>query len=80
MRNGRYSYLPSTVLGTFWPYSAKTDVKLAGVVAGQRRVLVERTALSLAELLDGNAGADAIVGIEMGKSADLEDTWHYFWR
>jgi hypothetical protein len=54
-------YLPSPVLGTFWPYSASTDVKLAGVVAGQRRVLVEQTALSLAELLDGNAGADAII-------------------
>ena len=45
-------YLPSPVLGTFWPYSSNTDVKLAGVVAGQRRVLVEQTALSLAELLD----------------------------
>jgi hypothetical protein len=54
-------YLPSPVLGTFWPYSSNVDVKLAGVVAGQRRVLVEQTALSLAELLDGNAGADAII-------------------
>ena len=54
-------YLPSPVLGTFWPYSSNTDVKLAGVVAGQRRVLVEQTALSLAELLDGNAGAEAII-------------------
>ena len=54
-------YLPSPVLGTFWPYSANADVKLAGVVAGQRRVLVEETALSLAELLDGNTGAEAII-------------------
>ena len=54
-------YLPSPVLGTFWPYSANADVKLAGVVAGQRRVLVEQTALSLAELLDGNTGAEAII-------------------
>ena len=46
-------YLPSPVLGTFWPYSSSTDAKLAGVVAGQRRVLVEQTALSLAELLEG---------------------------
>ena len=53
--------LPSPVLGTFWPYSSSTDVKLAAVVAGQRRVLVEQTALSLTELLDGNAGADAII-------------------
>ena len=49
------------MLGTFWPYSSNTDVKIAGVVAGQRRVLVEHTALSLAELLDGNAGADAVI-------------------
>ena len=54
-------YLPSPVLGTFWPYSSNTDVKLAGVVAGQRRVLVEQTALSLAELLDANAGAEVII-------------------
>ncbi len=54
-------YLPSPVLCTFWPYSSNADVKLAGVVAGQRRVLVEQTALSLAELLDGNAGAEVII-------------------
>ena len=54
-------YLPSPVLGTFWPYSSTTDVKLAGVVAGQRRVIVEETALSLAALLEGNAGAQAII-------------------
>src|SRR5207247_6378725 len=34
--------LPQPVLGTFWPYAV--DAKLAGVVAGQRRVSVERTA------------------------------------
>ncbi len=54
-------HLPSPVLGTFWPYSSATDVKLTAVVAGQRRVLVEQTALSLVELLDGNAGAEAII-------------------
>ena len=54
-------YLPSPVLGTFWPYSSSADAKLTGVVAGQRRVLVEQTALSLAELLDANAGAEAII-------------------
>ena len=27
-------YLPSPVLGTFWPYSSNADVKLVGVVAG----------------------------------------------
>jgi hypothetical protein len=54
-------YLPSPVLGTFWPYSSTTDAKLVGVVAGQRRVLVEQTALSLMELLDGNAGAEVTI-------------------
>ena len=54
-------YLPSPVLGTFWPYSSTPDAKLTAVVAGQRRVLIEETALSLIELLDGNAGAEAII-------------------
>ena len=54
-------YLPAPVLGTFWPYSADKDVKLTGVVAGQRKVLVERTSLSLPELLEGNIGAEVIV-------------------
>lgn len=59
-------YLPTPVLGTFWPYSSNKDVKLAGVVAGQRRVLVEETALTLAQLLEGNAGADAILTEKIG--------------
>jgi hypothetical protein len=54
-------YLPSPVLGTFWPYSSSKDAKLVSVVAGQRRVLVEETSLTLAELLEGNAGVDAII-------------------
>ena len=54
-------YLPAPVLGTFWPYSADKAVKLTGVVAGQRKVLVERTSLSVQELLEGNVGADVFV-------------------
>ena len=54
-------YLPAPVLGTFWPYSAEKDVKLSAVVAGQRKVLVERTSLSLRELLEGNIGAEVTV-------------------
>jgi hypothetical protein len=54
-------YLPAPVLGTFWPYSADKDLKLTAVVAGQRKVLVERTSLSLRELLEGNVGAEVIV-------------------
>ncbi len=54
-------YLPSPVLGTFWPYSAEKDVKLSAVVAGQRRVSVERTALNLRDLLEANIGGDVVV-------------------
>lgn len=54
-------YLPTPVLGTFWPYSAEKRAQLTGVVAGQRRVLVERTALSLPDLLEANIGAEAII-------------------
>ena len=36
-------YLPAPALGTFWPYSADKDAKLSAVLAGQRKVLVERT-------------------------------------
>jgi hypothetical protein len=54
-------YLPAPVLGTFWPFSADKEVKLTAVVAGQRKVLVDRTSLSLHELLEGNVGADVIV-------------------
>ena len=54
-------YLPTPVLGTFWPYSSNQDAKLVGVVAGQRRVRVDQTALTLAEFIAGNAGAEAII-------------------
>ena len=54
-------YLPSPVLGTFWPYSADKSAKLTAVVAGKRKVLVERTSLSIRELLEGNPGAEVSV-------------------
>ncbi len=54
-------YLPTPVIGTFWPYSAEAAAKLTGVVSGHKRVLVERTALNLYELLKANIGADAII-------------------
>lgn len=50
-------YLPTPVLGTFWPYSADKNVKLAAVVASQRKVKVEQTALSPRELIEANIGA-----------------------
>lgn len=54
-------YLPTPVMGTFWPYSADTKAKLVSVVAGQRRVLVDRTAMSLRELIEANLGAEAVI-------------------
>ena len=54
-------YLPSPVLGTFWPASADPKVKLTAVTASQRRVMVDRTALSIRELLEANPGAEVII-------------------
>jgi len=54
-------YLPTPILGTFWAYAADKGVKLTSVVASQRLVRVESTALSIQELLEGNIGADVVV-------------------
>jgi hypothetical protein len=54
-------YLPTPVLGTFWPYSADKNIKLTSVVASERKVLVERTALRLVEMLEANRGAEVII-------------------
>ncbi|MCY2929964.1 MAG: hypothetical protein NTV86_10800 [Planctomycetota bacterium] len=54
-------YLPTPVLGTFWAYAADKGVKLTSVVASQRLVRVEATALSIQELLEGNIGADVVI-------------------
>lgn len=52
-------YLPNPVFGTYWPYAR--NVKLTAVVASQRKVLVERTALTIRELLEANIGAEAVI-------------------
>lgn len=54
-------YLPTPVVGTFWPYVSERGAKLTSVVAGQKRVLVDRTALTLPELLEANVGAEALI-------------------
>jgi hypothetical protein len=53
----RMDYLPTPVLGTFWPYSADKNVRLTAVTASPRRVLVARTALTIKDLLEANPGA-----------------------
>ena len=80
-------YLPTPVLGTFWPYSIDSRAKLAAVTASQHRVMVEHTALTLRELLEANPGAQVgitqvdghgygaqIVGIPERSSDELERT------
>lgn len=54
-------YLPVPVIGTFWPYSAEKKARLSAVTASQRKVLVERTALNLRELIEANIGAEVLV-------------------
>ena len=53
--------LPTPVLGTFWPYALEKNAKLDAVVAARRRVSVERTALTMRELIEANAGAEVVV-------------------
>jgi hypothetical protein len=54
-------YLPAPVMGTFWPYSAERNVRLAAVVSGKRRTIIQRTPLALRELLEANVGAEGTV-------------------
>lgn len=54
-------YLPSPVIGTFWPFSADPKAKLSAVTASQRKVILERTALTLREMLEGNVGAQVVI-------------------
>lgn len=60
-------YLPQSVLGTFWPYSADGRAKLISVTAGQRKLAVERTALSLRDLIEANIGAEVLVTESSGQ-------------
>lgn len=79
--------LPRPVLGTFWPFASDANAKLASVVAGKRRVAVERTALAVPDLLRANVGAEAtfteingskwagkILGFPERTSAEIEAT------
>lgn len=54
-------YLPAPILGTFWAYSATPQAKLQAVVAGQRRVSLKHTALTLREMLEANVGAKVVI-------------------
>lgn len=53
--------LPTPVVGTFWPFATDRNSKLHAVNAGKRVVRVERTALTLRDLVEANAGGDAVI-------------------
>jgi hypothetical protein len=59
--NVAMDYLPAPVIGTFWPYAADKKARLTAVTASQRKVLVERTALNLKELIEANVGAEVMI-------------------
>lgn len=65
--------LPTPILGTFWVYSTDARAKVVSVSARPRRVLVERTALSLWDLIQANPGAIARVD-EVGDKPAYEAT------
>jgi len=61
--NVEMDYLPTPVLGTFWPYSADPRAKLMAVTAGRRRVITEHTSLVIKDMLKANTGQDADVTV-----------------
>jgi len=83
--NVTLDYLPRPIVGTFWAYSADARAGLAGVVSHKRLVGVERTALTIPELIEANIGAKVrvqagavyeatIVGIPTRSSEELGRT------
>ncbi|HKV41686.1 MAG TPA: hypothetical protein VJX67_20955 [Blastocatellia bacterium] len=54
-------YLPTPVLGTFWPFSADNRARLTAVTASQQRVMVQHTALTIREMIECNPGATALI-------------------
>jgi hypothetical protein len=63
--------LPNPVLGTFWPYSAEPQTPLVSVVSSRRQVTVERTAVTLREMLEANVGKEVSI---------IEGGTHYIGR
>lgn len=49
-------YLPRPVIGTFWAYSGDERAKLKSVVASKKIVGMNKTAMSIAELVEANIG------------------------
>lgn len=53
----RLAFLPNPVIGTFWPYSADSKVRLVSARAGVEELKTQRHATELADLLRANPGA-----------------------
>jgi hypothetical protein len=53
--------LPAPVLGTFWPFSSEKGAPLRSVVAGKKRVSIQKTPLGLLEFVEANPGAEVAV-------------------
>jgi hypothetical protein len=53
--------LPNPILGTFWTSSPDRNAPLLSVIAGQRKVTIDHTAISLTDLIEANPGAEIIV-------------------
>ncbi|MBT8396680.1 MAG: hypothetical protein KJN92_06930, partial [Gemmatimonadetes bacterium] len=64
-------YLPRPVIGTFWPFSSDNRARLTSVVADRHRVSVDRTAITLRELMEANVGRAVIIR-EQGPSGVME--------
>lgn len=59
-------HLPKPVLGTFWPFCSDGKADLVSAMASVRRVEVDNTSLTVAELLEGNPGAGVNLSILEG--------------
>lgn len=60
--------LPTPVIGTFWPFSSDEAAPLRGASAGPQRVQIERTALTVRELIEANVGAAVILHLRSGRT------------
>ncbi len=67
--NVQMDYLPTPVLGTFWPYSSEKNVRLSAVTASSRKVLVERTTLSIPDMMTANPGTEVTLFLNDGKTS-----------
>jgi hypothetical protein len=63
----RLDYVPSPVLGTFWPYASQNGVKLSAVTSSPRRVSLRKTALTIKEIIEANTGAACGITETTGK-------------